>query len=83
MNTGLISALAAPFGQTSLSRFNRQQRSHHMTITIGDFVTVLHPSGEDWNGSGRVIAFEAGLFAVERDDTLDVTWHGLDELEAE
>lgn len=33
--------------------------------------------------SGRVIAFDSGLYAVENDDTLEVTWHGADELEAD
>jgi hypothetical protein len=50
------------------------------TFTIGDYVAVESP---DFTGSGRVIAFESGMFAVEHDDDNEVTWHTLEELESE
>jgi hypothetical protein len=53
------------------------------SYNVGDFVTVLHPAGESFNGSGRVIERDGDLFAVERDDCDEVTWHGLDELRPE
>ena len=58
-----------------------------MMFQLGDFVTVLHPSGDALNGSGRVIdRDESGytvLYAIERDDMGEVTWHGEDELSTE
>ena len=50
------------------------------TFTIGDFVTVTSPT---FDGTGEIVNFSEGLYAVAHDDDADITWHTAEEMESE